>query len=173
MQQENVEVLLWPVYFSDLSPIEHLWHQLGRRLTDRNPKPGNMQQLVDALQEEWANIPQDSIRRLILSMRRRCTSCVQAHGGHILYWQLCDFHIWYHYHVTAIDDSYCAYSLLFALECLVCYQMHTCVAYPAHGGIKGDWYSLMVYSTKQSLQSLVPQSVGRESIPMRMHLSHS
>ena len=51
----------------------------------------------------------------------------------------------------------------------------TGVAYPAHGGIKGDqnWYSLMVYSTKQSLQSLVPQSVGRESIPMRMHLSHS
>ena len=85
MQQENVEVLPWSAYSPDLSPIEHLWDQLGRRLANRHPKPGNKQQLVAALQEEWANIPQDSIRRLIRSMRRRCTSCVQAQGGHIPY----------------------------------------------------------------------------------------
>ena len=85
MQQENVEVLPWPAYSPDLSPIEHLWDQLGRRLANRHLKPGNKQQLVAALQEEWANIPQDSIRRLIRSMRRRCTSCVQAQGGHIPY----------------------------------------------------------------------------------------
>ena len=80
MQHENVEVLPWPAYSPDLSPIEHMWDQLGRRLANRNPKPGNRQQLVAALQEEWANIPQDSIRRLIRSMRRRCTSY-----GHIPY----------------------------------------------------------------------------------------
>ena len=99
MQQENVEVLLWPSYSPDVSRIEHLWDQLGHHLANRNPKPGNRQQLVAALQEEWANIPQDSIRRLIRSMRRCCTSYVQAHGpahgGHIPYWQLCDFHIWH------------------------------------------------------------------------------
>ena len=29
--------------------------------------------------------------------------------------------------MTAIEDSYCAYSLLFILECLDWYQMYTCV----------------------------------------------
>ena len=39
MQQENVEVLPWPAYSPDLSPIEHLWDQLSCRLANRNPKP--------------------------------------------------------------------------------------------------------------------------------------
>ena len=125
MQQENVEVLPWLAYSPDLSPIEH-------------PKPENRQQLVAALQEEWANIPQDSIRLLLRSMRRRCMSCVQAHGGHIPCSQLCDFHIWNHYHVTAIEDSYCTYSLFFVLECLVWYQVCTCV----------QFYSKILYNSK-------------------------
>ena len=34
---------------------------------------------------EWANIPQDSIRCFIWSMRRRCRACVAQHGGHTPY----------------------------------------------------------------------------------------
>ena len=81
LQQEN-EVLPWPAYSPDLSPIEHLWDHLGRRLANRNPKSGNRQQLMAALQEEWANIPQNSIRH---DRPMRCTPYVQANGGHILY----------------------------------------------------------------------------------------
>lgn len=85
LQQHNVEVLPWPAYSPDLSPIEHLWDQLGRRLSRRTPAPANRQQLITALQEEWESIPQDNIRRLVRSMRRRCQACVQANGGHTRY----------------------------------------------------------------------------------------
>ena len=40
--------------------------------------------------------------------------------------------------MTAIDDSYCAYVLLFVLESLVWYQMHTCV----------QFYSKILYISK-------------------------
>lgn len=85
LQQHNVEVLPWPAYSPDLSPIEHLWDQLGRRVSRRAPSPTNRQELVAALQEEWQNIPQDNLRRLVRSMRRRCQACVQANGGHTRY----------------------------------------------------------------------------------------
>ena len=65
--------------------IEHLWDQLGRRIRNMNPRPLTRPQLIAALHAEWANIPQDSIRRLIRSMRRRCRACVAKHGGHTPY----------------------------------------------------------------------------------------
>ena len=85
LERNHVDVLPWPAYSPDLSPIEHLWDQLGRRIARRDPRPGNRDQLVAALQEEWANIPQDNIRRLVRSMRRRCTACINARGGHTPY----------------------------------------------------------------------------------------
>ena len=88
LEVNNVEVLPWPPYSPDLSPIEHLWDQLGRRISIRAPRPTNRQELIEALQDEWQNIPQDNLRRLVRSMRRRCQACVQANGGHTRYWVL-------------------------------------------------------------------------------------
>lgn len=82
---QRFDVLPWPAYSPDLSPIEHLWDQLGRRVANRDPAPLNRAELVTALEEEWANIPQDNLRRLVRSMRRRVTACVNADGGHIPY----------------------------------------------------------------------------------------
>lgn len=69
----------------DMSPIEHLWDVLDRRVRDRVPVPENVRQLRGALQEEWDNIPQATIDNLILSMRRRCTALREANGGHTRY----------------------------------------------------------------------------------------
>lgn len=85
LEQQNIDVLDWPPYSPDLSPIEHLWDQLGRRVSRRVPPPRNRQELVDALHQEWANIPQDNVRRLIRSMRRRCVACLDANGGNTRY----------------------------------------------------------------------------------------
>ena len=101
-----------------------LQYQLGRHLANRNHKPGNRQQLVAALQAEWANMPQDSLRRLIRSMCRRCTSCVEAHDDHIPCWQFCDFPIGYLYHGTTINDSVCTFYFLVRL---FIYLRYTCV----------------------------------------------
>ena len=83
--EHGVNVLPWPAYSPDMSPIEHLWDQLGRRIRNLNPRPLTRPQLIAALHAEWPNIPQDSIRRLIRSMRRRCRACVAQHGGHTPY----------------------------------------------------------------------------------------
>ena len=85
LQAQNVNVLPWPAYSPDLSPIEHLWDTLGRAVRRRVHQPANVRQLRIALREEWTNIPRHEIQRLISSMRRRCTAVRDAHGGHTRY----------------------------------------------------------------------------------------
>ena len=86
LQQQNIATLPWPAFSPDLSPIEHLWDQLGRAVRQRHPQPQTRRQLKAALQAEWRNIPQVRIQRLIRSMPRRCRACVAVVGGHIRYW---------------------------------------------------------------------------------------
>jgi hypothetical protein len=66
-QTEIVMAALSP----DLSPIEHLWDELGRRVRHRQNPQKTLQKLRDALVHEWNNILQTFIQRLIGSMRRR------------------------------------------------------------------------------------------------------
>lgn len=83
LENQEIHVMDWPAYSPDLNPIEHLWDILGRRVAERNPS--TRQELVRFLQEEWAAIPLQQIRTLVGSMRRRCTECVDAMGGHTHY----------------------------------------------------------------------------------------
>jgi len=83
LDDNDIRVLPWPPYSPDLSPIEHLWDILGRRVLARHPRTRN--DLVRILQDEWIAVPQQTIRRLIRSMRSRCTACIEASGGHTRY----------------------------------------------------------------------------------------
>lgn len=85
LEAENVPVLAWPAYSPDMSPIEHVWDVLDRRIRQRVPVPTNIQQLRTAIEEEWTNIPQATIDNLINSMRRRCVALHEANGGHTRY----------------------------------------------------------------------------------------
>ncbi|ELT93522.1 hypothetical protein CAPTEDRAFT_104940, partial [Capitella teleta] len=67
-----------PAYSHDLSQIEHLWNQLKTTISHRLSSPCNRSELI----AEWGNIPQARIRTLCNSIRRRCTECVVARGGH-------------------------------------------------------------------------------------------
>jgi len=51
----------------------------------RQPAPQTLQQLQQALEQEWGRIPQDRIRRLIESILRRVYVVLQANGGHNRY----------------------------------------------------------------------------------------
>ncbi len=86
LEAENIPVLAWPAYSPDMSPIEHVWDALDRRIWQRVPVPANIQQLRTAIEEEWTNIPQATINNLINSMRRRCVALREANGGHTRYW---------------------------------------------------------------------------------------
>ena len=62
----------------DRNPIEHAWDMLQTEVSSRTVQPGSVQELRQALVDEWAQIPQHNIRRLIRSMRRRCQAVIHA-----------------------------------------------------------------------------------------------
>ncbi len=53
LEAENIQVLAWQAYSPDMSPIEHVWDALDRRIQQCVPVPSNIQQLSTAVDEEW------------------------------------------------------------------------------------------------------------------------
>ena len=81
----RIPVLDWQSLSPDISPIVHIWVELGRCIGARRQLPWNVNELTNALINEWNNIPQQVIANLVLSMRRRCTACIAANGSYIRY----------------------------------------------------------------------------------------
>ncbi|GFU81062.1 transposable element Tcb2 transposase [Trichonephila clavipes] len=84
-ESEDIEGMDWPARSPDLNPIEHVWDFLDRRLEARTFPPVTIRELRVALQDEWAAMPQQLIDTLILSMGRRCETCLAVRGDHIPY----------------------------------------------------------------------------------------
>ncbi|GFT53236.1 transposable element Tcb2 transposase [Trichonephila clavipes] len=80
LESEDIECMDWPARFPDLNPIEHVWDFLGKRLAARTLPPVTIRELRLALQDEWAAMPQQLIDTLILSMGRRCETCLAVRG---------------------------------------------------------------------------------------------
>ncbi|GFU31978.1 transposable element Tcb2 transposase [Trichonephila clavipes] len=85
LEREDIERMDWPTRSPNLNPIEHVWDFLGRRLAARTLPPVTIWELRLALQDEWAAMPQQLIDTLILSMGRRCETCLAVRGDHISY----------------------------------------------------------------------------------------
>ena len=84
LEQATIVRMEWPARSPDLNPIEHAWDMLQTAVSSRPVQPASVQELRQAL-EEWDQIPQYKIRRLISSMRRRCQAVIQARGHHKRY----------------------------------------------------------------------------------------
>ncbi|GFV50339.1 transposable element Tcb2 transposase [Trichonephila clavipes] len=85
LESEDIERIDWPARSPDLNPIEHVWDFLGRCFAARTLPPVTIRELRLALQDEWAAIPHQLIDTLILSMGRRCETCLAVRGDHIPY----------------------------------------------------------------------------------------
>ena len=85
LEAENIPVLAWPAYSPDMSPIEHVWDALDQHVGQHVPIPANIQQLRTAIEEDWTDIPQATIKSLINSMQKRCVALHEANGGHTRY----------------------------------------------------------------------------------------
>ncbi|GFX52510.1 transposable element Tcb2 transposase [Trichonephila clavipes] len=85
LESEDIERMDCLARSPDLNPIEHVWDFLGRRLAVRTLPPVTIRELRLALQNEWATMPQQLIDTLILSMGRRCETCLAVRGDHIPY----------------------------------------------------------------------------------------
>ncbi|GFX41752.1 transposable element Tc1 transposase [Trichonephila clavipes] len=73
----HFQTLPWPTRSPDLSPVEHVWDQLKRRM----PSCHSVHDLQLAVQDLWAHLPQDNIRCLINSMPDLVSACVAPGGG--------------------------------------------------------------------------------------------
>lgn len=69
--------LPWPARSPDLSPIEHVWALMSRRLRPSLDRAD----LTRQLESVWQAIPQEDIRQLYESMPSRITACIRARGG--------------------------------------------------------------------------------------------
>ena len=85
LEQDTIVRMEWPDRSPDLNPIEHAWDMLQTAVSSRPVQPASVQELRQALLEEWDQIPQYKIRRLISSMRRRCQAVIEARGHHTRY----------------------------------------------------------------------------------------
>ena len=69
----------------DLNPIEHLWDHLDNQLRKRKPLPNSEKDLIEALQEELANIKLETLQNLILSLPNRVNAIYKVKGRHTKY----------------------------------------------------------------------------------------
>ena len=81
LQANNVRRLEWPAMSPDLSCIEHVWDVLGRAVQKRMTEHSTMVNLRRFLREEWQQIPQATIRKLVFSTRKRLIECRDNQGG--------------------------------------------------------------------------------------------
>ncbi|GFS76754.1 transposable element Tcb2 transposase [Trichonephila clavipes] len=63
-------------YLTDMSPIEHVWDWVGRRLA-RDPRPAaSKDELLLRMQAIWNSLPQADIQNLFYSMPRRIEALI-------------------------------------------------------------------------------------------------
>jgi len=84
-QHVGIEIVEWPSKSPDCNPIENLWDVLDRRVRKRTPLPTTLDQLKEALKEEWENIPCEVYQHLVESMDRRVDAIIKNKGFHTKY----------------------------------------------------------------------------------------
>lgn len=79
----NIEMIDWPGYSCDLSPIENLWPILKRNVRKR--KPENVMELENYIYEEWDMLDNQYIKDLCNSIHDRISMCIENQGDKIKY----------------------------------------------------------------------------------------
>lgn len=83
LDQHRIRRMEWPPYSPDLNCIENAWAILKRAINNRPNPPHTLQDVSQAAVEEWDNIQQEVLDRLIESMPHRVQRCLQMRGGPI------------------------------------------------------------------------------------------
>ncbi len=84
-EEQEIEQLDWPPYPPDLNPIEHCWDARDRAVRQRDVQPTTLDELGQALVQEWAALTQRYINKLVESVPRRIQEVIRAHGGYTRY----------------------------------------------------------------------------------------
>lgn len=72
----------WPSHSPDMNPIEQLWAELNRRISERQRTvPSSVEELRRMAEEEWEAIPMDVVNNFVLSFHAKCERCRKRRGG--------------------------------------------------------------------------------------------
>ena len=85
VRELDIQGMEWPAVGPDLNPIEHVWDRPNRSVLGRSVPPQTLQDLEQALIEEWNLIQKRDFRQLKRSMPYRCQAVINARGGHTPY----------------------------------------------------------------------------------------
>ena len=85
LKEQQIQILEWPPYSPDLSPIENLWTIIKRRLNEEGSLSRN--DLEKRLEQLWNydRYMTPHVNKLIESMPRRIKACIDNNGGPISY----------------------------------------------------------------------------------------
>ncbi|GFW80938.1 transposable element Tc1 transposase [Trichonephila clavipes] len=82
---QHMQLLPWPAYSPDMSPIEHVWDLVGRRLARDQRPAASKDELLLHIQAIWNSLPQADIQNLFDSMPRRTAALIAARSGYTQY----------------------------------------------------------------------------------------
>jgi transposase len=78
LEEEEIELLPWPLRSPDLSPIEKVWDTMGRFIYNLSYPPITLEEVQGAIAEAWEGTPQEFIDD---AMPRRIQGCIRERGG--------------------------------------------------------------------------------------------
>jgi hypothetical protein len=79
LSSQRIETLQWPANSPDLNPIEHIWHNIGRKLAEKRPK--NKEEMKGLVLTAWNSITAHEMESLVYSMPRRLAAVIANKGG--------------------------------------------------------------------------------------------
>lgn len=87
-----ISTIEWPAHSPDLNPIEHMWKALKGNLYRMFPDLWELKKngldiayFTESLKKAWEAIPDDLIKRLIKSMRKRLLAIKKVRGWYTKY----------------------------------------------------------------------------------------